>query len=204
MAHLKWSSDWATGFQDIDEQHQNLINQINKLKDIRAQSDAMQVMQALFDFVADAMNHFAYEEEMLKEANYKLVETRHAAHENFTNRLLSYQERVFEDLTVMDELLPQIETWIQRHIELNDRIYVNAVKASGIYVENQQGILERPSMAHRHEGSFQDAAVEIDEPQIAKMPVSMSPFELVQVVENNENKKVEEDDDIPRSWARGV
>lgn len=181
MSQLSWSADWATGFPDIDEQHQHLIEQINQLAQVREENDPMQAMQILFDFVASAMGHFAYEEEMLKEANYKLVDVRHNTHQNFTDRLIGYQERIFEDLALLDELLPQIEVWIKRHIELNDKAYVEAVQASGIYQTNAQGILVRPSVAQA-DGAFQE---ELD---AAATSAAESPKE----------------EDAPRGWATGV
>lgn len=194
MSQLQWSADWATGFQDIDEQHQHLIEQINLLTQAREQNDPMQAMQALFDFVAGAMNHFGYEEEMLKEANYKLVSARHTTHQNFTDRLISYQERIFEDLSVLDELLPQIEVWMQRHIELNDKAYVDAVNESGIYQKNDKGQWVRPSMTQTPEGAFQE---DLDAQAAQKQTEETAKAEQA-------SKEEKKDDDAPRGWATGA
>ncbi|XXQ68645.1 hemerythrin domain-containing protein [Neisseriaceae bacterium B1] len=197
MSQLSWSADWATGFQDIDEQHQHLIEQINHLAQAREQNDPMQAMQALFDFVAGAMNHFAYEEEMLKEANYKLISARHTTHQNFTDRLISYQERIFEDLSVLDELLPQIEVWMQRHIDLNDKAYIETVMMSGIYQINKKGNLERPIMMQKPEGAFQE---DLDAAEAARKEAEKAQ----QAVAETSTKLQEKEDDAPRSWATGA
>lgn len=183
MSQLQWSADWATGFHDIDEQHQNLIEQFTQLQQARTQNDAMHTMQALFDFIASAMNHFSYEEEMLNEANYNMVDTRHKTHQNFTDRLISYQDRIFEDATVLDELLPQIEMWLNRHITLNDRAYIAPVQASGIYQKNQQGQLIRPSMNQTMQGAFQE--------ELNNTPSN----------EPENNTETSTSSDTPRGWA---
>lgn len=181
MSQLQWLADWATGFQDIDEQHQQLIEQVAQLKSARDTHDSMQIMQALFDFIASAMNHFSYEEEMLKEAEYKLADIRHQTHQNFIDRLISYQDKIFEDLSVLDELLPQIEVWLHRHITLNDKAYIDSVKQSGIYRQDNQGNWVRPSVPVQ--GAMQD-----EEHHMANDAAQA-------------DGQQDEDDNAPRGWA---
>lgn len=184
MSQLKWTTDWVTGFKDIDEQHQHLVEQVNELDRLRQENDSMQIMQALFDFIASAMNHFSYEEEMLREAAYPLVETRHNMHQNFTDRLISYQDKIFADPTVLDELLPQIDVWLQRHIGLNDKAYVEHVQQSGIYQTDKNGHLVRPSMVVEAEGAFQE---DLDAQEAKKKA-----------------EQETQEEDAPKGWATGA
>lgn len=175
MSYIQWTADFELGLKDIDKQHQELIEQINLLAQLHEQKESLQAAQALFDFIAAAMSHFSYEEEMLKEANYSLLEVRHNTHQNFIDRLLDYQQRCMDDISILNELLPQIEIWIKRHITLNDKSYLEVVKASGIYHQNKDGIWVR-------------SGVDIEQ----------------QETDHNPDKSIKnQDDDAPKGWATG-
>ncbi|MDO4434157.1 MAG: hemerythrin domain-containing protein [Alysiella sp.] len=170
MHTINWTSDLATGFKDIDEQHQQLIAQLNLLVEMSQSQDILRIAQALFDFIATAMGHFAYEEEMLAEANYKLLDTRRTAHQNFIDRLIGYQSRLMEEPEVLEEVLPQMEMWITRHITLNDPNYIDDVQASGIYQKDQEGNLVRPHLQTEQMGGFDIEQNDTTSPQPTEEP----------------------------------
>lgn len=147
MAHIFWTADLDTGFQDIDDQHQQLVHYINELQTAHEKQDAQQMSIILFDLIASTMNHFSYEEEMLAEAGYHLLEPRKRMHQNFVDKLVEYQMKMMEDENVIEELLTTLDGWLFQHIRVNDKGYVQAVINSGIYEQNEQGNYIRKSGA---------------------------------------------------------
>lgn len=147
MAHIFWTADLETGFQDIDEQHQQLVHYINELQAAHDKQDTQQMSITLFDLIASTMNHFSYEEEMLAEAGYHLLEPRKRMHQNFVDKLVEYQMKMMEDENVIEELLTTLDGWLFQHIRVNDKGYVPVVINSGIYEQDEQGNYIRKSGA---------------------------------------------------------
>lgn len=183
MAHIDWTDDLATGFQDIDEQHQQMVAYINQLhRDIPA-GDPMQTAQTLFDLISCAMNHFAYEEEILEAAGYNLLEVRRNTHANFTGRLLEFQNRIMAGEAVGDELLEQLDAWVFRHIRVNDQGYVATVRAAGLYRQDDQGRWQRIGSETEHT------------PETAQQDNTSGA--------QPEAEPAEPQEETPRSWATG-
>lgn len=227
MAHIFWTADLDTGFQDIDEQHQQLVFYINELHTAYEKNDPQQMNITLFDLISCTMNHFSYEEEMLAESGYHLIDAHKRVHQNFVNKLIEYQTLMMENPQVVGELLEMLDGWLFRHIRINDHGYINMVLNAGTYQQDENGKYVRTSGAD----TAQFANVEFhgweeqslaDETQIVDVtanapttePTSEEPAKpqtawerLVAQHEKNMAEKQnspqnkDDDDDAPRGWA---
>ena len=122
MPFVYWTSDLDTGLDDIDAQHRQLVDYTKEAIELE--------LQHLIDYTVE---HFSYEEMMLEEAQYRLVEQHRKVHQNFVNRMSTLQARYHNgDLEALDEVITLCEGWLFRHIRINDHGYVDSVKASGI------------------------------------------------------------------------
>ena len=83
------------------------------------------VLEELIFYTAD---HFAYEERMLEEAHYRLVEQHKKVHLNFVNKVLEFQKRFDAGEDIAQEMLQLLEGWLFRHIRINDMGFVEEVK----------------------------------------------------------------------------
>ena len=133
MSFVYWTSDLDTGFDDIDAQHKQLVDYINKLYDAREANDKEAVEQEFQHLIDYTVEHFSYEEMMLEEAQYRLVEQHRKVHQNFVTRMSTLQARYQNgDAEALNEVIDLCEGWLFRHIRINDHGYVDSVKASGI------------------------------------------------------------------------
>ena len=133
MPFVYWTSDLDTGFDDIDAQHKQLVDYINKLYDAREANDKEAVEQEFQHLIDYTVEHFSYEEMMLEEAQYRLVEQHRKVHQNFVNRMSTLQARYQNgDAEALNEVIDLCEGWLFRHIRINDPGYIDSVKASGI------------------------------------------------------------------------
>lgn len=147
MAHIFWTADLDTGFQDIDEQHKQLVFYINELNTAYEKNDYQEMKIKLFDLISCSMNHFSYEEEMLAEAGYHLLEPHKRVHQNFINKLIEYQTIMMENPSIVQELLTLLDGWLFRHIRINDHGYINMVLNAGTYLQDENGQYIRTSGA---------------------------------------------------------
>lgn len=133
MSLVYWTADLSTGFDDIDEQHKMLLQYINELYDAKQNGDVVEIERCFENLINYTIEHFSYEEMMLQEAGYRLLEQHKKVHANFVDKMTMFQDRYHNgDKAALDELLKLLEDWLFRHIRLNDHGYVASVKASGI------------------------------------------------------------------------
>lgn len=228
MAHIFWTADLDTGFQDIDEQHKQLVFYINELHTAYEKNDPQQMNITLFDLISCTMNHFSYEEEMLAESGYHLIDAHKRVHQNFINKLVEYQMLMMENPQVVGELLAILDGWLFRHIRINDHGYINMVLNAGTYQKDENGQYVRTSGADVaqfanvefhgwEEQSLTDETQIVDVTADAPTTTEPTPEEpakpqtawerLVAQHEKNMAEKQnspqnkDDDDDAPRGWA---
>lgn len=133
MPFVYWTTDLDTGFNDIDDQHKILVDRINAFYDAYESGnpvDTKIAMEALLDYTVE---HFAYEEKMLAEAQYHMLEPHKKVHQNFIDKIVTFKNRYTNgDHAAGRELLDLLEGWLFRHIRLNDHGYIDSVKKAGI------------------------------------------------------------------------
>lgn len=133
MAFLTWTRAVETGFEDIDAQHMKLVDYINDFHttwETKNRVDTKIALQQLIDYTVE---HFAYEEQMLEEANYFMLEPHKKVHANFVRKMTDLQGRYENgDDTAAEELINVLDGWLFRHIQLNDHGYVEHVKKAGV------------------------------------------------------------------------
>lgn len=152
-----WTADLETGFHDIDEQHKQLVHYINEFYKAYESGDKQVMNTVLFDLIACSMNHFEYEEGLMAKAGYPLLEPHRRVHQNFVNKLVALQDKLFQGEDVVADLLGSLDGWLFRHIKINDRGYINSVNEAGVY---KGGAVEA------------DAADELALPNVAAAPVA--------------------------------
>ncbi len=129
MALIYWTKDLQTGIERVDEQHKKLVDLINELFEANRNKDRSLVAHVLDELVDYTVFHFKDEEEMMAEAGYRFLEEHAKVHQRFVDKVAGFQSRFKKGEDIADELLAILEDWLIRHIKLNDRGYVNTVKA---------------------------------------------------------------------------
>ncbi len=74
MAFLTWTRALDTGFEDIDAQHIQLVDYMNEFHAKWETQNRVDIKIALAQLIDYTIEHFAYEEQMLEEANYFMTE----------------------------------------------------------------------------------------------------------------------------------
>ena len=133
MSFITWTLDLDTGFADIDDQHKELVDKINKFYDVYQTGNVVDIKIALQELLDYTVYHFSQEEKMLEEANYRMLEPHKKVHFNFVSKIKNCQASIENgDLEAGKELINLLDGWLFRHIRLNDHGYVADVKKAGV------------------------------------------------------------------------
>jgi hemerythrin len=127
--------EYQTGIKAVDQQHQRLVNMVNDLDDVRKapyhnlgqkQAAVGEVVTALVEYT---ISHFAFEESLMTDAQYKYLSAHKRIHELLIQRAGEYTERWSAGEDVADELYEVLTRWLFNHIRNDDCAFAPAVKA---------------------------------------------------------------------------
>ena len=129
---ISWNDNLKTGIHDIDEQHQQLFETINKLEKFKESNIGLK--DVLVELQTYMLRHFKTEEEYMRYTNYP----DYTAHKNAHDKVLEdYREIMKKDLATDFALNPRmelttfIEDWLTDH-------YTNTDVKMADYIRNCQ------------------------------------------------------------------
>jgi hemerythrin len=131
---IKLPKEFRTGITTIDKQHQQLVDMVNHLGRIRkaAYKDPKKRKVATGQVVAEMLSytisHFAFEESLMQDANYKFFKPHKRAHDLFVIRANEYKQRFMAGEDIIDELFDMLNRWLFNHIRNDDMAYAPALK----------------------------------------------------------------------------
>ena len=225
MAIVEWTPDLNTGIPDIDEQHQQMLHHINDFYEAANAKDKNCMSIVLFDLINSTLAHFQYEEALMEQAKYPLLEPHRRVHKNFIDKLMALHEKLqtmetTDDIAVL--LIDSLDGWLFRHIRINDKGYTNSVNESGVYQAMHENMVAARAAQMQEYG-------EVAEPEPAPQPAVPRPAPQAQPApaqpkpapqpepkpapavppkpepkpEPAAPKHNEPEDDEPRGWASG-
>ncbi|MDD2884224.1 MAG: bacteriohemerythrin [Dechloromonas sp.] len=127
---INWTTELDTGIEVIDYQHRQIVDFINQLESANLAKDKEKIKEVIDACVDYTLSHFAFEESLQEEAEYKYCKPHKKVHELFTRKVAEYQQRVSMGDDVADELHGMLSRWLVNHIKRDDADYVAAVKAN--------------------------------------------------------------------------
>lgn len=130
MAYLTWSPDLDTGIPEIDNQHRQIMEFINRLHDARQRKDKTKVTGVVDDLVDYTLSHFAFEECLMEDAGYEFVRGHKKVHELFVRRVSAFHDRIRAGEDVSHDLHNLLYRWLFSHIRHDDSGYVAAVRSN--------------------------------------------------------------------------
>jgi hemerythrin len=125
--YFKWTKDMSVGEDHIDHQHQELLEQLNKIIEVMISgAQPKEVSEAVDFFDRYYQEHFSYEEHYMKENNYTFLEEHQGKHKEFMDKYIAFKNRL-EGGSRLNELVLEIETylgqWWIEHIGKEDQKY---------------------------------------------------------------------------------
>ncbi|WP_315368496.1 bacteriohemerythrin [Kingella oralis] len=218
MTIVEWTPDLNTGIPDIDEQHKQMLHHINDFYEAANAKDKDRMSIVLFDLINSTLAHFQYEEALMEQAKYPLLEPHRRVHKNFIDKLMNLHEKLqtmetTDDIAVL--LIDSLDGWLFRHIRINDKGYTNSVNESGVYQAMHENLVAARAAQMQEYG---EVAEPEPQPKPAPQPVQPKPAprpapqaQAAPTQPKAEPKPApatqpqnkEPEDDEPRGWASG-
>jgi hemerythrin len=120
-----WSAALSVGIDEIDAQHQALIDLINEVQDaVVGGGDREHQLDALGRLAEYTKIHFAVEESLMRIFDYPGYEEHKKQHEELIAQFRSYQAKVASGTAKISfELLHFLKLWLAQHILESDKDY---------------------------------------------------------------------------------
>lgn len=122
---IKWTDDLATGTPDIDDQHKELIFQINNLIAALSEGRARHEVEKMIQFMNEYVSyHFKTEEKYMDKFGYPNTTAHKGQHEVFVKSFSRLKQRYLQqgvDQELISETNDLIADWFVNHIRYVDR-----------------------------------------------------------------------------------
>ena len=121
---LVWSKQFATGQETVDQQHQVLFDNVNRLEGLLEQTNfdrqEMEFILSIVNFLESyAKEHFKLEEECMDRFSCPVHQKNQEAHRHFLVAVEKYQNKCRAHgfrLEVLKELHQFMHDWLKHHI----------------------------------------------------------------------------------------
>lgn len=125
MSVVQWSEELSSGFKEIDDQHKELINRVNKLLDACNLGKGRQEIGDTLNFLADyVVEHFNSEEKYMKQYNYPGLSEQIEQHKYFVSyvgELKNEFEKNGPSISLTMKLSKNLVEWLVNHIMKIDK-----------------------------------------------------------------------------------
>jgi hemerythrin len=131
---IKWNDKYNVNISLIDEQHKKIFVLINKANMVKKFSNKPKnVLEILDQMTEYALKHFETEEYYMKEFDFPGYQHHKNEHIDFTNTIIDYKNRVVRgDYQIINEILEYIVEWVDNHIQVTDKEYIDCFKKNGL------------------------------------------------------------------------
>ena len=147
MEIIQWSPTLETGIDVIDQQHKRIVDYINALRIAQGKGDRGAVAKTIDDVIGYTQSHFGFEEALMEDAGYPLLNAHKRVHELFIRRVAVLHQRFKSGEDIAQDLHNVLARWLITHIQTEDRHYVGAVKEKMVGVvadpNRRKGLLAR-------------------------------------------------------------
>ena len=129
-----WSEKFSVNVKEIDRQHRELVEWVNKLDEAMRAGKGKDLLGRLLSSLLEyTRKHFAYEQHLLESHHYPALPTHQAEHINLTEQVVDFQKQ-FENGTVRltIPMMSFLSDWLTQHIQGTDKAYSAFLNQHGV------------------------------------------------------------------------
>ncbi len=131
---IKWDEKYSVNVKEIDDQHKNFIEIMNKLyaavNEMRTKEDLKNILNELTEY---ADKHFTTEEKYFDEFHYELADEHKQKHKELKEKIIEFQKKFGEKNEISLELSDFLENWLVDHLDNQDKKYTECFNKNGLY-----------------------------------------------------------------------
>jgi hemerythrin-like metal-binding protein len=119
MALIEWREEFETGVADVDHEHRELVDLINRLHEqVKSGAGSERIEEFLGEVFARIAAHFALEESIMRKHAYDEYEAHKAEHEKLLDEIRDIMDGAPADYG--DALSTVVRDWFVNHFKSKD------------------------------------------------------------------------------------
>ncbi len=134
MSFIEWNESLSVKVHEIDEQHKQLIQLINKLYEAKKEGRDKEILQQILDELINySFVHFTTEEKNFIRFRYENTVQHQRSHSGFVDKITEFKEAYYDgSATLSDDILEFLRDWLINHIKGEDRKYIDFFQEKGL------------------------------------------------------------------------
>jgi hemerythrin len=120
-----WTDDWAMGIASLDEQHKELIKEVNDLIEACSSGQGRAKLHDTMKMLSDyTVKHFKFEEGLQQKHGYPGYEAHKKLHEDFKVTVAELAKALDEEgasISLLGKVNSNIGSWLVSHILFEDK-----------------------------------------------------------------------------------
>lgn len=129
MSNFVWNDKFGVGIPEIDQQHQKLVELINRVIDGYHQGLPHKKLASLIDdAVSHGIYHFSFEERLQEHAGYPFIKAHQKSHVQFAKRISEFQTRFKNGEDIIPYIDGLLVEWLTDHFVHDDADYATTVR----------------------------------------------------------------------------
>jgi hemerythrin-like metal-binding protein len=130
---IVWSKSYSVGVSQMDQEHQRLVDLINKLyAAMRAGKSSAAIGSILDELVGYTVTHFANEEKLMQESGYAGLDEQKREHKALVDQVSVIQQKYRTGTALGQEVMNFLKNWLNGHIQGSDKKYGPVMNKKGI------------------------------------------------------------------------
>jgi len=134
MSLITWSDKLAVGVEEIDNQHQKLVQLINGLHNHLLAGDANEIMSKVLERVVDYTGfHFGTEEKLMEKYGFPFSTAHKREHQKLVNTAVELQTKLNSgNARITSETMNFLKDWLYHHILESDKLLGKHLSSNGV------------------------------------------------------------------------
>jgi len=131
---LPWSQDLELEPDGLDPEHRFILDRINNLLRVLSSRDSCRISMACNLLAEGAREHFAHEEERMRDAGFPGLDEHAGQHLELARRLAEVRLSMFSPYGISSQLgaFPFLEGWLVPHLRCSDRQFADFLASPGV------------------------------------------------------------------------
>lgn len=126
MGLMNWSAELDVGVDEMNHQHQNLLDLMNVLHDKWKKKEMQsQLADALNKLKFATLDHFKEEEEFQEQIKWEKRDTHKIIHQRLIESFLKHEEDFKKTGELTEDFFNFLQFWLSSHIQGIDKEYGN-------------------------------------------------------------------------------
>ena len=134
--HLYWKPEYNIGINVVDEQHQEIVEVLNRLYAAIEGSERPKgfLKTLIYDLNKYVVKHFAAEEKLMIESDYPDYKIHSQQHRLFSDAVKKFQQHYETEIIKTEVLANFVKGWFMEHTQYTDRHFAKH------YIQHQKSI----------------------------------------------------------------